>query len=350
MALYILGEGVMKRVSLILMAALVALALAAPAMSAGYKKQYKLSVVVGPNSPWGQLGQRFADEVKKATKGRIAIKCYFAGKLFAGKQTNEFMLLRQGVADFAVGSTINWSPQMRELNLFSMPFMFPDYKALDAVKYGKAGKILLDRIEKNGVICLGWGENGFREITNRKRAIKKPADLDGLKIRAVGSPIFKDTFAALGANPVLMNWGDALTAFQQGTVDGEENPVNVVIIPYKIWQYHKYITIWHYTIDPLIIGVSKRTWQTFSKEDQAILRKVAQEVGAWEVGVARKGLTGDMSALKTLRTNGMEVTELKPAELKIFKAKVKPVWDKWTPEIGKDLVDMAIKEIDGSRK
>jgi tripartite ATP-independent transporter DctP family solute receptor len=344
------GEKIMKKIGLIFLTALMALALAAPAVSAGYKKQYKLSVVVGPNSPWGQLGQRFADEVKKATDGRINIKCYFAGKLFAGKQTNEFMLLRQGVADFAVGSTINWSPQMRELNLFSMPFMFPDYKALDAVKYGKAGKILLDQIEKNGVMCLGWGENGFREITNRKHAIKTPADLDGLKVRAVGSPIFKDTFAALGANPVLMNWGDALTAFQQGTVDGEENPVNVVIIPYKIWQYHKYISIWHYTIDPLIIGISKRTWQKFSKEDQAILRKVAKQVGDWEIGVARKGLTGDMSALKTLRDNGMEVTELTLEQLKAFKAKVKPVWDKWTPEIGKDLVEMAVKEIEASRK
>ncbi|KMY66604.1 hypothetical protein AAU61_15875 [Desulfocarbo indianensis] len=340
----------MRKLLIGVMAALLALALASPGWSVDYKKQYKLSVVVGPNSPWGQLGQRFADEVKKATQGRIEIKCFFAGKLFAGKQTNEFMLLRQGVADFAVGSTINWSAQMRELNLFSMPFLFPDYKALDAVKYGRAGRILLERIEKNGVICLGWGENGFREITNRVRAIEKPADLDGLKIRAVGSPIFKDTFAALGANPVLMNWGDALTAFQQGTVDGQENPVNVVIIPYKIWQYHKFATIWHYVIDPLIIGVGQKTWQQFSQEDQAILRRVAKEVGDWEIGVARQGLTGDMAALKTLRDGGMQVTELTPEQLRAFKAKVKPVWDKWTPEIGEDLVKMAIQEIEASRK
>ncbi len=340
----------MKRVGLILLTALTVLALAAPALGAGYKKQYKLSIVVGPNSPWGQLGQRFADEVRKATQGRINIKCYFAGKLFAGKQTNEFMLLRQGVADFAVGSTINWSPQMHGLNLFSLPFLFPDYKALDAVKYGETGRILLDRIEKAGVVCLGWGENGFREITNRVRPIRKPADLEGLKIRAVGSPIFKDTFAALGANPVLMNWGDALTAFQQGTVDGQENPVNVVIIPYKIWQYHKYITIWHYTIDPLIIGVNKRAWAAFSKEDQDILRRVAKQVGDWEIGVARKGLTGEMSALKTLRDHHMEVVELSPQELKVFRAKVKPVWDKWTPKIGEDLVKMAISEVEASRR
>lgn len=340
----------MKRVGLGILVGLLVVALAAPALAAGYKKQYKMSLVVGPKGPWGQLGQRFADEVKKASQGRIKIKPYFAGKLFAGKQTNEFMLLRQGVADFAVGSTINWSPQMRELNIFSMPFFFPSYEALDAVKFGKAGKILLDKIEKAGVVCLGWGENGYREITNRKHPIVTPADLKGLKIRAVGSPIFKDTFAALGANPVLMNWGDAQTAFQQGTVDGQENPINVVIIPYKIWQYHKYITLWHYTIDPLILGVSKKTWDKFTPEDQKIMREAAKKVCAWEVGVARKGLTGDMSGLKILEKNGMQVTQLTPAQIKAFQDKVSGVWKKWTPMIGDDLVKTAISEVNSASK
>lgn len=340
----------MKRLGLFALVGLLALALAVPAWAGSYKKEYKLSLVVGPKGPWGQLGQKFVDEVRKATKGRVNIKPYFAGKLFAGKQTNEFMLLRQGVADFAIGSTINWSPQMKQLNIFSMPFFFPSYKALDAVKYGKAGKILLSRIEKAGVVCLGWGENGYREITNRKHPIVTPADLKGLKIRAVGSPIFKDTFRALGANPVLMNWGDAQTAFQQGTVDGQENPINVVIIPYKIWQYHKYITLWHYTIDPLIIGVNKKVWNSFSPEDQKAIREVAKRVGAWEVSVARKGLTGKMEALKILEKHGMKVTQLTPAQMKAFQDKVKGVWKKWTPKIGEDLIKTALAEVKAAMK
>jgi len=284
--------------------------------------------------------------VRAATQERINIKCYFAGKLFAGNQTNEFMLLRQGVADFAVGSTINWSPQMKELNLFSLPFLFPNYRAVDAVKEGEVGKALFDEIERAGVVCLGWGENGFREITNQVRPIVKPEDLYGLKIRAVGAPIFKDTFRALGANPVLMNWGDAQTAFKQGTVDGQENPINVVIIPYKIWQYHKYITLWHYTIDPLILGVNKKVWEGFSAEDREIMKTAALKICAWEVAEARKGLTGDMSVLKLLEENGMQVVEPTAEHLAVFKAEVKSVWDDWTPKIGEDLVKKTVDTVE----
>ena len=89
--------------------------------AATYKPEYKLSLVIGPQTPWGQSAQKFADLVKERTGGKINIKCYFAGQLFAGMQTNEFLILRQGVADFAVGSTINWSPTVKELNLFSFP-------------------------------------------------------------------------------------------------------------------------------------------------------------------------------------------------------------------------------------
>jgi len=152
----------------------------------------------------------------------VNIKCYFAGQLFAGMQTNEFLITRQRVADFAVGSTINWSPTIKELDLFSLPFFFPNYKALDAVEAGEPGKSLFKTTEEKGVIGLGWGKNGYREPTNSKRPVRKPEDLDGLKIRVVDSPISIGTLRALGANPVSVNWSETLTALQQGTVDGQE--------------------------------------------------------------------------------------------------------------------------------
>ncbi|MGE5252559.1 MAG: TRAP transporter substrate-binding protein DctP, partial [Planctomycetaceae bacterium] len=218
--------------------------------SAAYKPEYKLSVVVAQNNPWGMGAQKFADLVRERTGGKINIKCYFAGQLFAGMQTNEFLITRQGVGDFAVGSTINWSPTVKEMNLFSLPFFFPDYKALDAVEKGEPGKKLFQVIEQRGVRGLAWGENGYRELTNSKHPVRKPEDLEGLKIRVVGSPIFIDTFRAMGGNPISINWSETLTALQQGTVDGQENPVSSIIIPYKLWEINKNITIWHYTIDP----------------------------------------------------------------------------------------------------
>jgi tripartite ATP-independent transporter DctP family solute receptor len=331
----------MKRWVVIIMALFFTLGLAATASAANYKPEYKMSIVVGPTTAWGQGGQKFADLVRERTGGKINIKVYYSGQLYAGKQTNEFMLIKQGVADFALGSTINWSTTVKELNLFSMPFLIPDYGALDAIENGPVGKIIFRTLDEKGALALGWGENGFREITNSKRAIAKPDDLAGLKIRVVGSPIFIDTFKAMGANPVSMNWGEALSAFQSGTVDGQENPVTGIIIPYKLWTAHKYCTFWHYVIDPLILVVSKETWQTFDKKDQEILSKAAIEAAAWQKAEARKGLLDSTASIDELRKNGMDVTVLTADQIKLFKTTTRPVYDKWAQEIGADLVKAA---------
>jgi tripartite ATP-independent transporter DctP family solute receptor len=300
---------------------------------------------VGPTGPWGEAAAKFADLVKERSGGNIHIKNYFAGQLFAGRQTNEFLLLRQGVADFAWGSTINWSPQVKELNLFSLPFFFPSYEALDAVEHGTAGKRIFKIVEERGVVPLCWGENGFREVTNSKRAIRTLGDMEGLKLRVVGSPIFIDIFKALGANPVSMNWAEAQTAFQQGTVDGQENPVVSVITPYKLWQSQKYITLWKYAIDPLILGVSKVTWDSFGPADQALIRKAGEEMCAWQKKGARAGLQEDTSAVENLKSNGMMVTTLIPKDVEAFKQKTLGVYTKWGQEIGPDLIADAEREI-----
>ncbi|MEK7769463.1 MAG: DctP family TRAP transporter solute-binding subunit, partial [candidate division NC10 bacterium] len=321
---------------------------AAPA-AAQYKPEFKNSLVVGPTGPWGEAAIKFAELLKERTQGRINVKNYFAGQLFAGKQTNEFTLLNQGVADFALGSTINWSPQVKELNLFAMPFMYPSYRALDAVENGEPGQKLWKLIEAKGVVPLAWGENGFRQLTNGKRPVRAPADLEGLKVRVVGSPIFIDTFRALGANPINMNWGDAQTAFQQGTVDGQENPVVSVLIPFKLWTVHKNITLWNYAIDPLILGMSKITWDSLTPADRDIVKKTAVEVMAWQKQGARAGLDGAMEAVENLKKNGMEVVTLTAAELAAFKAKTRPVYDKWVTEIGADLVKSAETIVAGTK-
>jgi tripartite ATP-independent transporter DctP family solute receptor len=320
------------------------------ALSAAYKDEYKMSVVVGSKLPWGAGATKFADLVRERTNGRINIKVYASSALMAGKQTNEFLIHRQGVADFCLASTINWSTSIKQLNLFNLPFFFPDYVALDAVTMGDVGKEIGDILHEKGVSLLAWGENGFREITNSKRPIGVPADLEGLKIRVVGTPIFIDTMKALGANPVNMNWGDAQVAFQQGVVDGQENPVVAIEIPVKIWQFHKYATIWRYVIDPLMLTVNNQVMASFTPEDQEIIRKAAIEAAEEQRGIVRKGLIApDLSALDTLRQNGMEVIELDAAARAQFKAKTKGVYDTWVETIGPDLVKKAEAAINSAK-
>ena len=319
-------------------------------MAKGYKDEYKMSVVVGPKLPWGAGATHFSDLVRERTEGRINIKVYTSSALMAGKQTNEFLIHRQGVADFCFASTINWSTTIKTLNLFNLPFFFPDYQALDAVIAGEVGKEIEEELHKKGVTVLAWGENGFRELTNSKLAVKSPEDMVGLKVRVVGTPIFIDTMQALGANPVNMNWGDAQVAFQQGVVDGQENPVVAIEIPVKIWQFHKYATIWRYVIDPLMITVNNQTMASFSPEDQEIVKQAAIEAGIAQRAVVRKGLIApDLSALDTLRENGMEVVELDEAARAEFRSKTSAVYEKWIPEIGEDIVKKAEAAIAASK-
>jgi TRAP-type transport system periplasmic protein len=314
--------------------------LAGPA-AADYKREFTLSLVITQDSAWGRAAVRFADVVRHRTQGRINIRNYFDGELFKGKQTTEFQLLQGGVADFAMGSTINWSAQVKELNLFALPFMFPGYAAVDAVQAGEPGKRLFKLIEQKGVVPIASGENGFRELTNAKRPIRRPEDLQGLKIRVVGIPIFVDTFRALGATPVIMDFAQALPAIRQGMVDGQENPIGL-IIPYKFWEVHKYVTVWHYAIDPVILAVSAKTWATLTPEDRTIVRKVGEEVMALQKREAREGLEGAMGVLDILqKIYGMEGIQLSPAEVKAFRDKTRPVHTKWAEEIGADLVRSA---------
>lgn len=327
-------------------AAAAALAFATPALAQNYKSEYRMSLVLGTAFPWGKGGEIWAAKVKEKTQGRINIKLYPGVSLIQGDQTREFSALRQGVIDMAVGSTINWSPQVKQLNLFSLPFLFPDYAAVDAVTQGEVGKSLFATLEKAGVVPLAWGENGYREISNSKHAIKSPADLKGLKIRVVGSPLFLDTFTALGANPTQMSWADAQPAMASGAVDGQENPISV----YQAAKLHtvaqKHITMWGYMNDPLVFVVNKDIWNSWTPADREAVRQAAIEAGKEEIAIARKGMVEEgKPLLKEIAAHGVTITQLSSAEREAFVKATRPVHDKWKNQIGADLVQAAEKAI-----
>ena len=326
--------------------AITALAFTAAAPAQTYKAEYKMSLVLGPAFPWGKGGEIWANLVKERTQGRINIKLYPGVSLIQGDQTREFSAIRQGVIDMAIGSTINWSPQVKELNLFSLPFLMPDYAAADALTQGEVGKDIFKTLEKAGVVPLAWGENGYREISNSKLAIKTPADMKGLKIRVVGSPLFLDTFTALGANPTQMSFADAQPALATGAVDGQENPMSIFTAAKLHNSAQKHITMWGYVNDPLIFVVNKDIWMSWTEGDRAIVRQAAIDAGKQEVVIARKGLSeADRPLLKDVANLGVTVTQLTPAERAAFVTATRPVYAKWKTQIGATLVNNAEKAI-----
>ena len=329
-------------------AAAAALAFTAPAAIAqtAYKSEYRMSLVLGTAFPWGKGGELWANKVRERTQGRINIKLYPGVSLIQGDQTREFSALRQGVIDMAIGSTINWSPQVKQLNLFSLPFLMPDYAATDALTQGEVGKRLFQTLDKAGVMPLAWGENGYREISNSKKPIKSPADLKGMKIRVVGSPLFLDTFTALGANPTQMSWADAQPAMASGAVDGQENPLSVFMAAKLYTVAQKHLTLWGYMNDPLVFVVNKDIWNSWTPADREIVKQAAIDAGKEQIAIARKGVVEtDKPLLKEIASHGVTVTQLTAAERDAFVKATRPVVDKWKGQIGADLVDLAEKSI-----
>jgi tripartite ATP-independent transporter DctP family solute receptor len=334
--------------------------MASPAMAADFKKEYKLQVNVGPSFYWGIGATKFADLVRQKTNGQINIKPYFGSVLLKGAQLKSAQMVAKGVIDCAYESTINISPVIPQANIFHLPFFINTFENLDKMKAGNTGQAVFRAMEKVGLKPLAWAENGFRQVTNSKRTIEKPEDLKGLRIRVVGNPMFMDTFRQLGADPVNMNWGDAQTAFQQGVVDGQENPVGV-LIPVQIHQYHNYATMWNYLIDPLVIYWNQKQWNAFPPDIQSAILESAQLSGRFEIALCRAGLDGDKSInilkkefnytmdvtdpVKFLESKGMTVSFLTDDQVKAFTDATAPVLEKWSKEIGMDLVNQARRDM-----
>ncbi len=344
---------------------------------ANYRDSYTLSYNVAPGFPWGMTVEYFVDEVEERTDGRIEINAVGGSELAGGDQTEVFSMVRAGAIDMAIESTINISPQIPAMNLFSLPFFFDGYEDLDAVLEGQAGEMLIEEMEDMGVVGVGWGENGFRELTNNVRPVHSPEDMSDLSFRVVGSEIYIDIFHELGADPLTMPWGEATTGFEQGTVDGQENPILGVQIPTYIWEFHEYLTIWNYLADPLVFFTNEGVFNTFTEEDQEILLEAADDALEFgrmltrynlDDGTAKEYIDemietgedrgyaenyldeirlddGEIDPIAYLEEQGMQVNELTEEEREVFEEETEGVYDEWIPRIGEDIYEAALEDM-----
>jgi len=306
------------------------------------KPEYKLSVV--GNRPLGttEAAFRWAELVAERTQKRINIRVYPGSQLLGGDQTREFVAMRQGVIDMNVASTINLAPQIRAMNLFSLPFIMPDHKSFDALTSGAVRKHLEAVLTSRDAVPLAWSENGFRQVSNSKRPVRRPDDLKGLKIRYAAGQIYADIFNALGANPLQMSWADLQPALATGAVDGQETPVNVFLSSQLDRVSQRYLSIWNYVADANICLVSKSVWETFAPADQEILRAAAEQAAREHTASSRKGVVGgDRSSFDELKRRNVEVTELSDTEKAAFQAATRAVFDKWAQTVGGELVKEA---------
>jgi len=297
-------------------------------------EQLRLSHNTGDTTTWQKGADKFAELISEATDGEITVRVFPNAQLSGGDQMRQAEMVGRGALDMVVTSAINVTPLVPQMAAFSLPYLYTNYDQVDATTQGEPGKEMAALLKDKGIVVLAWGENGFREVTNNVHPIKTPDDMKGLKMRVAG-PMYIDVMNALGANPQQMQWSETLTALQQGVVDGQENPIGAVIIPQQVYEMQKYLTTWHYSYDPIFIGISQEKWDGYDAETQAKFIEAATEAMAYQRQISREATA---TGVEFLREKGMEVYEPSAEEIAAFKEATQPAFDTWAEKVGPDLV------------
>jgi tripartite ATP-independent transporter DctP family solute receptor len=295
----------------------------------------KVSITVSEQDTWGVAAKKWAEEVEKRSNGRIKMKIYPNESLSNGNSPKGLEAVQNGATEISIHSMIIYNVLDKKFAAPSLPWLVPSYEQADKAMNGEAGKQLMDLIRTKGIEPLAYGESGFRQITNSKKPITSPQDLAGLKIRTPSMEMMVDTFKQFGGDPTVMNFSEVFTSLQQGVIDGQENPLPIILNS-KLYEVQKYLTIWNYIYDPLVFGMNKKLYDSLDPETQKLLKETAQEAAKYQIELNRK-LTEEV--LAQLKEKGMEVTELTPDQIKVFQEQSKPILDKYEAIIGKDLLD-----------
>lgn len=305
-----------------------------PAAS-GKSIDLKMSVTSSEASTWVKAANRFKEIVEDKTGGRYTISVFPNEQLSSGNQQKGVEMLFTGVNDVDIHSTIIMSMFDQKFSMPSMPFLFKSYDDVDKILFGEkseARDLLFNLVREKGAEPLALMENGFRQPTNNKRPLEKVADYQGIKMRVPGMQMYIDLFTELGCDPTAMSWSEVFTALQQGTIDGEENPLDTIESA-KITEVQKYLTMNNYSYDPLILSVSKKTWDSLSDEDKAIFKEAATTAAAEQVKMNRDRET---ELLEKYKAGQIQVYEATPEDKEELKAKLAPIYDKYRDQIGDD--------------
>jgi tripartite ATP-independent transporter DctP family solute receptor len=277
---------------------------------------------------------RFAQLVRDRTGGRVAVQIHHSRQLGDERQVVEGLQL--GTVHLTVTSTGPLGGFVPEMNVVDLPFLFRDASHAYAVLDGPIGRGLLDKFEAVGIKGLAFWENGFRHVTTARKAVERPADLKGLKIRVMENRVHQAAFRQLGANATPMAWGEVFTSLQQGLLDAQENPIPIVST-FKLFEVQKYLSLTGHVYSPAPILMSKKRWEAMPPE----LRKVVQET-AVEVATLQRQLnrSQEQKQLGELKAKGMTVIESPDREA--FREAMRPVLEQFRGQFGTNLVQRII--------
>lgn len=305
---------------------LVAAATALIASAAVAQTTIRVSHPTPATSHYGAGTQAFCADLEKRTANRY--KCQIqAGSNDERASIEAVQLGTLDVTNTSTGPVSNFVP---EVGIVDIPFLFRDYDHARRVLDGPIGQEMLAKFPSKGIVALAWTENGFRHLTNSKRAVVKPDDVRGLKVRTMQNPVHIQAFQSIGVQPTPMAFSELFTSLQQGVVDGQENPIPVILSA-KFSQVQKHLSLTGHVYSPSLLLISPKLWNSLSDADKAAFLEAAK-AGAT---AQRKKVNDDEAAgISQLRSDGMEVVV--NVDGNAFRAAMTPVWSEFAKKYGAD--------------
>lgn len=266
----------------------------------------------------------FKEQVEKYTDGRVRVDIFPSSQL--GNERDMVEGVGMGFLEMCIVSTgplPNFSP---DFMIFDLPYIFKNrdeaFKAMD----GEIGAEILKSLEPKGIKALGFWENGFRHISNNKKALFTPGDVKGMKIRTMENPIHQATFKTLGATPTPMAWGEVFVALQQGVIDGQENPL-VIVYTTKLYEIQKHISLTGHFYSPAVFMISKQIFDGFPKDIQDAIVKAEKEARDYERQFSAQL---DEQLVESLKKEGVTFVDVDKDE---WKNACAPVYDQFKSQI-----------------
>jgi len=325
--------------SIVRILAAAALLVASAAQAQFQERTLKLSVPVPKDHPMSLGLLKTAACTLEKSGNKLKLQPFYDGAL--GNDIAATQSVRTGTLDLVITSTAPLVGIVPALGVFDLPFLFNNEQEADQVLDGKAGDWFNAKMPAVGLINLAWWENGFRHATNSKRPITRLEDFDGIKMRVMQNNVFLDTFKSLGSNAVPMAFSEVYSALETKTVDGQENPF-ANIDNSKFYEVQKYLTLTKHAYSPLVLLLSKKTWDTMSPAEQGALRSCALLGRDEERRINREQAAATLAKLKT---KGMLVNEISPMEMQRIRDKTRQVYDLHGKAIGEEAITLVFGEL-----
>ncbi|MGY4688623.1 DctP family TRAP transporter solute-binding subunit [Salibacterium sp. K-3] len=314
--------------------------------SSGGEASYTIEAGIGLNNKHPQYEGllKFKEIVEEETDGDIKVDTYHSGQLGDDREMMEALQLN--TQEVTIPSTAPVANFVEEFTVFDFPFLFPNEQVADKVLDGEIGTRLLEKLKDEDLVGLAYWENGYRDVTNSTRPIESAEDFEGLTLRTMENDMHIDAFEELGANPTPMAFGELFTAMQQGTVDGQENPIATIYLE-SFYEVQDYYTDTHHVYSPFVFMMSKQFYDSLPDDYQTIVKEAAVEAGEYQREQNRKA---NEEMLADLEEEGMEITKLSDEARQEMADIVQPVIDEYSKQLGEDFVDEVYQAVEDAQE